>query len=410
MNRLTRRKFLTASAALAAGAATNRFGLAAEPTADWTKLVAGNTAFGMNLYGELKTEAGNLFLSPFSISTALGMCAAGARGKTLEEMEKVMHLPADAHAGFGAVLKSLNEEPDAKKRGFALSTANALWAQKGYPWKPEYKKLVATDYGAGLFDLDFISAAEASRGTINAWVEKETKEKIKNLLPQGSVTSDTRLVLTNAIYFKGDWMDPFKKEQTKDLPFTTSGGKTVEAPLMHRVGGYQYAENDAFQVLDMPYAGKRISMTVVLPRKADGLAAVEKELTAEKFAATLKTLRTEKQVHVHLPKFKVEKDFTLNKPLIAMGMKAAFMGADFSGMHTGGEQLDITAVIHKAFVDVNEEGTEAAAATGIVVGVTSAVEPPKPRYFKADHPFLFFIRDQKTGSVLFMGRLENPKA
>jgi serpin B len=409
MHPLSRRNFLTASAALAAGTATSRFGFAAQPAADWSKLVAGNTAFGMNLYGELKSEEGNLFLSPFSISTALGMCAAGARGKTLEEMEKVLHLPADAHTGFGAVIKSLNEEADAKKRGFTLSTANALWAQKGYPWKAEYKKLVATDYAAGLFDLDFISAAEASRGTINAWVEKETKEKIKNLLPQGTVTSATRLVLTNAIYFKGDWMDPFKKEMTKDLPFTTSDGKKVDAPLMHRVGGYRYAENDSFQVLDMPYNGRRISMTVILPRKTDGLAAVEKDLTAEKLAATLKTLRFEKEVHVHLPKFKVEKSFTLNKPLIAMGMKSAFSGADFSGMHMGGEQLDITAVIHKAFVDVNEEGTEAAAATGVVVGLTSAAPPPPPKHFKADHPFLFLIRDNKTGSVLFLGRLESPK-
>ena len=169
---------------------------------------------------------------------------------------------------------------------------------------------------------------------------------------------------------------------------------------------------DSFDVYvdALPYTGRRISMTVVLPRKADGLAAVEKDLTAEKLAATLKTLRFERQVHVHLPKFKVEKSFTLNKPLIAMGMKSAFTGADFSGMHNGGEQLDISAVIHKAFVDVNEEGTEAAAATGVVVGVTSAAPPPQPKHFKADHPFLFFIRDQKTGSVLFTGRLENPKA
>jgi serpin B len=412
---LDRRKFLTASAALAltgglrptlAQSGGLRPPLAGE---DWAKLVAGNTAFGLDLYGELKGEAGNLFLSPFSISTALGMCAAGARGKTLDEMTKVLHLPENAHAAFGAVVKSLNEEPDAKKRGFTLTTANALWAQKGYPWKPEYKKLVATDYGAGLFDVDFISAPDEARGTINLWVEKETKEKIKDLLPRESVTRDTRLVLTNAIYFKGDWQDPFKKEATKDLPFTTTGGKTVEAPLMYRTGGYSYAENDGFQVLDMPYSGKRISMTVILPRKADGLPAVEKELTGDKLAATLKTLRMEKQVHVHLPKFKTEKSFTLNKPLKALGMKAAFDGADFSGMHTGGEQLDITAVIHKAFVDVNEEGTEAAAATGVVVGLTSAAPPPMPKVFKADHPFLFLIRDHKTGSVLFVGRVENPR-
>ena len=276
--------------------------------------------------GSSKSEAGNLFLSPFSISTALGMTTAGAKGPTLDEMTKVLHLPEHAPAAFGAVLKSLNDEPDPKKRGFALTTANALWAQKGYPWRPEYRKLVTTDYGAGLFDVDFISASEEARGRINTWVEKETNEKIKNLLPQGSVSRDTRLVLTNAIYFKGAWLDPFKKPATQDLPFTLASGKTVEAPLMFRHGGYGYAESESFQVLDLPYVGRRISMTVILPRKADGLAAVEKELTGSNLAATLKGLHFERQVHVHLPRFKTEKSFTLNEPLQALGMKAAFKG------------------------------------------------------------------------------------
>jgi serpin B len=410
MTHLDRRRFLTSSAALTASAALGRSASAiADPPADWSKLVTGNTAFGLDLYGQLNKEAGNLFLSPFSISTALGMVAAGAHGDTLDEMTKVLYLPKYAPAAFSAVLKSLNEEPDAKKRGFALTTANALWAQKGYPWKPEYKKLVATAYGAGLFDVDFISTPEEARGAINTWVQKETQEKIKDLLPRGAVTRDTRLVLTNAIYFKGTWLDPFKKEATKDLPFTLADGMKVEAPLMFRRGGYGYAETDALQVLDLPYVGRRISMTVILPRKPNGLPAVEKDLTGDKLAAMLKSLRLEKQVHVYLPRFKTEKSFTLNQPLKALGMKAAFSGADFSGMHTGGEQLDITAVIHKAFVDVNEEGTEAAAATGVVVGLTSAAPPPKPKYFKADHPFLFLIRDHKTGSMLFLGRVENPR-
>jgi serpin B len=416
MSRLDRRKFLTVSAGIAAASldqfstGLSRLASAAEPAADPGKLVMGNTAFGFDLYGELRRDAGNLFLSPFSISTALGMAAAGARGKTLEEMERVMHLPTDAHSAFGAVIKSLNAEPDAKKRGFTLNTANALWAQKGYPWKPEYKKLVTDAYAAGLFDVDFISAPEAARGTINAWVEKETNDKIKELLPPDSVSSDTRLVLTNAIYFKGDWLDKFEKKDTKDLPFTKADGKKVDTPIMFRVGGYSYTEDDAMQVLDMPYAGKRISMTVILPKKTDGLAAIEKDINASKLAAILKSLQHEKEVHVHLPRFKVEKSFELKKPLTALGMKAAFGNADFSGMHNGGEGLSISAVIHKAFVDVNEEGTEAAAATGVVVGLSAAPMPPKPKYFKADHPFLFLIRDQKTGSVLFMGRLDTPKA
>jgi serpin B len=408
MNTLSRRQMLAASAAMAAGTLAPRWGVSQDKP-DIAKLVAGNTAFGCALYGQLQSERGNLFLSPFSISTALAMTAAGARGKTLDEMEKVLHLPAHAPAAFGAILKSLNDEPDAKKRGFTLTTANALWAQKGYPWRPEYKKLVATDFAAGLFDVDYQTDPETARGTINAWVEKETREKIKNLLPQGSVTPLTRLVLTNAIYFKGDWDIQFKKDDTKELPFTLADGSKKNTPLMYRVGGYNYLETEGFQVLDLPYVGKRISMTVILPKKPDGLPAVEKELTGSQLSALLQSLRYEKQVHVHLPKFKVEKSFTLNEPLQALGMKTAFQrNADFSGMHTGGEDLHITAVLHKAYVDVNEEGTEAAAATGVVVGTTSVAEPPKPKYFRADRPFLFLIRDHKTQSVLFMGRLTEP--
>jgi serpin B len=408
MNALSRRKFLTASTAVAAGTLAPRFGFA-EDKIDPAKLVAGNTAFGCELYGELKSDTGNLFLSPFSISTALGMTAAGARGKTFDEMEKVLHLPKDAPAAFGAVLKSINDaSADPKKRGYTLSTANALWAQQGYPWKPEYKKLVATDFGAGLFDVNFKGNAEAARGTINAWVEKETHEKIKNLLPMGTITGFTRLVLTNAIYFKGNWADPFKKNMTKDAPFILADGTKKTAPLMFRVGAYSYAETPGYQVLDMPYHGRRVSMTVILPQKPDGLPAVEKELTGAKLADVLKGLRYQKEVHVHLPKFKVEKSFTLNKPLQALGMKTAFLNADFSGMSNGGEQLSISDVIHKAFVDVNEEGTEAAGATGVVIGVTSVAPPPKPKYFRADHPFLYLIRDHKTGSVLFLGRMTEP--
>jgi serpin B len=407
-----RRTFLTASAALLGTAGLRPpFARAAEPKpADWAPVVAGNTAFGLDLYGQLRSEAGNLFLSPFSISTALAMTSSGAKGTTLDEMTKVLHLPADPHAGFGALLRSLNEEPDPRKRGFTLVTANALSAQAGYPWRPEFKRLVAEAYGAGLFDMDFKGNPEAARGAINNWVAKETRDKIQNLLPAGSVTTLTRTVLTNAIYFKGDWEAQFKKEATKEAPFTRADGTKVDVPLMFRAGGYNYAENDAFQVLDLPYVGRRVSMTVILPRKADGLPAVEKELTGDKLAAALGGLRYEPQVHVHLPRFKVEAGFNLNAPLKALGMKAAFGGAaDFTGMHTGKEHLYISDVFHKAFVDVNEEGTEAAAATAVVVGNAPSPAPPPPKVFRADHPFLFLIRDTKTGSVLFLGRLENPK-
>ncbi|MBM3982451.1 MAG: serpin family protein [Planctomycetes bacterium] len=409
MNALSRRKFLTASAAVAlSGGLRPPLANSAEGKPDTAKLVTGNTAFGCELYGQLKGEAGNLFLSPFSISTALGMAAAGAKGKTFDEMEKVLHLPKDAPAAFGAVLKSINDAgADPKKRGYTLSTANALWAQHGYPWRAEYKNLVATDYGAGLFDVDYLADAEAARTKINKWVEAETRDKIKDLLPKGTVTVDTRLVLTNAIYFKGDWETQFKKDQTKPAPFLLANGTKAEAPLMFRGGAFSYAETDGYQVLDLPYVGKRLSMTVILPRKPDGLPAVEKALTGDKLGTALKELHYEKDVRVHLPKFKVTKTFALNEPLKALGMKAAFDGADFSGMATA-EPLSISSVLHKAFVDVNEEGTEAAAATGVVVGTTSVQVPRPPKEFRADRPFLYLIRDHSTGSVLFMGRLSEP--
>jgi serpin B len=217
----------------------------------------------------------------------------------------------------------------------------------------------------------------------------------------------TRLVLTNAIYFKGDWHEKFKKEDTKPAPFMLADGKKADVPLMFRAGTYHYTETDGYQILDLPYVGKRLSMTVILPKRPDGLPAIEKVLTGEKLAAVLKGLQPEHRIHVHLPKFKVEKDFTLNKPLQALGMKTAFdvNKADFGGMHTGREALHISKVLHKVFVDVNEEGTEAAAATAVVTGEPGVREP---KVFRADRPFLYLIRDHKTASVLFMGRLSEP--
>ncbi|HUR54743.1 MAG TPA: serpin family protein [Gemmataceae bacterium] len=408
---LSRRKFLTLTGAVAAGAALGRVARAEVPVYP-KALAAGNARFGCELFGKLRTEEGNLFLSPFSISTALAMTAAGARGKTLDEMAKVLHLPENPHAAFGAVIKSLNEAPHAgQKRGFELSTANALWAQAGYPWRAEYKGLVTENYAAGLNDVNFKADPEAARETINKWVEKETREKIKDLMPRDSVTAATRLVLTNAIYFKGDWATPFKKDLTKDLPFHLTGGKTVDAPLMYRVGDFRYAEGEGYQTIHLPYTGHRIGMTVILPRKVDGLAAMEKELTAERVADDWKKMRPEENVRLFLPKFKMTKMFNLNAPLIDLGMRSAFGGADFGGMSTGGERFEISDVIHKAFVDVNEEGTEAAGATGVAVKATSFRPPPKePVVFRADRPFLCLIRDAKTDSVLFLGRVANPKA
>jgi serpin B len=409
MTRLSRRKFLAVSGALAAGAAAARLGFAADPAPESADLAAGTTAFGLDLYGKLKDAAGNVFLSPFSVSTALAMTAAGARGKTLEEMAAVLRLPENPHRAYRLMLLSLNTIPEAKgKPAYQLSTANALWAQEGYPWRAEYKKLVAEHYAAGLFDVDFASDPDAVREQINEWVKVQTREKIKDLLGPRVVTLLTRLVLTNAIYFKGDWVDAFKKEATRDRPFFLADGGKVDVPLMHRTGPYHYAEADGYQLLDLPYQGGRVSMTVLLPRKPDGLAAVEKGLTADRLAGDLKRLRPEERVHLYLPRFRVEKGFELTGPLQALGMKAAFDAADFGGMHTGPEKFKISRVVHKAFVDVNEEGTEAAGATGVVLEAASP-PPPQPKEFRADRPFLFLIRDSATGSVLFLGRVTNPR-
>jgi serpin B len=388
---------------------------AAEPK-QWRPLVDGNTRFALNLYAQLVAEnpKGNHFLSPFSISTALAMASAGARGETQTEMLQALHLPDQAYTTFGKLLRDLRGTGDPAKQGFTLSTANALWAQQGYPWRAEYKKLLQDDFGAGLFDVDFISQPEAARNTINKWVENETREKIKNLLPPGVITSLTRAVLTNAIYFKGDWLSKFDKAMTKEQPFTRLDGSQVKVPLMYQqvkeIGSY--AQTEDFQVLDLPYAGKRLSMTILLPKRHDGLPELEKQLDTGKLGQILSSLGTQREVEVYLPRFRLEmqQPYSLNGPLQTLGMKKAFSAeqADFSGMHTGPERLFISHVLHKAFVEVNEEGTEAAAATAVVVGVTSV--RPSPPVFRADRPFLFLIRDRQTGSILFLGRLVDPSS
>jgi len=387
---------------------------AAEPP-PWKPLVEGNTRFALNLYAQLvaKDPQGNHFFSPFSISTALAMASAGARGQTQAEMVRVLHLPDQGYTGFGKLLRDLRGGGNPAQRGVTLSTANALWAQQGYPWRAEYKKLLQEDFEAGLFDVDFISQPEAARNAINKWVENETREKIKNLIPQGAIHPMTRAVLTNAIYFKGDWLHKFDKAKTQEQPFTRLDGSKVQVPLMYQKVkdyNYKYTEMEDLQALDLPYAGKRLSMTILLPKRYNGLPELEKQLDAAKLSQILSGLRSILDVEVYLPRFRLEmpQPYILNGPLQALGMKKAFHQgeADFSGMHTGPEKLFISQVLHKAFVEVNEEGTEAAAATAIIIDNRSV--PPPPPVFRADRPFIFLIRDRQTDSILFLGRLVNP--
>ena len=378
--------------------------------ADTATAAQGSTAFALDLYGRLRSGRENLFLSPLSISTALSMTYAGARGETAREMASVLRLPEDqdaAHEQVGEILQQL--EAVGKAKGCRLDVANALWGQQDASFLPEFLSLIKDKYGGGMERVDF-SKAEEARRTINAWVEKKTEGKIKDLIPPGMLRIETGLVLTNAVYFKADWAMPFDKKRTTDAPFIMPGDRKVNVPMMRRTAELRYMESKDLQALELPYAGDTLSMVILLPGKADGLNALENSLTPGDLDGWLKSL-DERLVDVWLPRFTTTMWFELSEVLKEMGMPSAFSlgSADFSGM-TGARGLFIGNVVHKAFVDVNEEGTEAAAATAVHMPTAAPPGPsPRPVVFKADHPFFFLIRDVKTGSILFMGRVVNPK-
>jgi serpin B len=366
-----------------------------------------NNQFAFDLYGRLGKDDGNLFFSPTSISTALAMTYAGAEGVTEKEIAGVLRftLPeAQVHPAFASLMATLNAP---KKDTYELRIANRLWGQAGYGFLPDYLATTRRQYGAELAQVDFVKEAEKSRQEINAWVEEQTNNKIKDLLPPNSVTDLTRLVLTNAIYFKGKWKYEFDKKATKDATFTVSAKEKVNVPLMFQKERFKYGEAADLQLLEMGYKGDDLSMLILLPKKFDGLPRLEHDLTAANLDKWSSGLRMQ-EVQTYIPRFKLTEQFQLNAMLSEMGMPSAFdpHKADFSGMNGKGD-LFISAAIHKAFVEVNEEGTEAAAATGVVVGVTSA--PAEPKVFRADHPFVFMIRENRTGSILFMGRVVNPE-
>jgi serpin B len=376
--------------------------------ADTAAVVQGNTAFAVDLYAQLRSKEGNLFFSPLSLSTALAMTYAGARGQTAEQMKMVLHFPADQqkmHATFAVLSKDLLA--DTEHRGYQFHIANALWGQKGSHFREEFLQTTRTHYGAGLHEVDFRTAAEEARQIINTWVEEQTKEKIKNLIPEGTLDALTRLVLTNAIYFKGDWLYPFMKPLTKDEMFHVTATQQVTVPMMNQTGFFKYLDGGSFKAIELPYVGDALSMVVFLPKEMEGLAAFEQTLTIQKLTEWLSQLQM-REVTVAFPKFIVTAEFQLGDVLSAMGMPLAFSdAADFSGMSSE-EVLTLSHVIHKAFVDVNEEGTEAAAATGVVARATAAGPPPE--VFRADHPFVFLIRDIRSDSILFLGRLTQPKS
>ena len=375
---------------------------------DQAELVKGNNAFAIDLYGQLRQQDGNLFFSPASISTALAMAYAGAGGQTASQMAAALHftLPPDRlHPAMGALLASLN----ATHTGYQLRVADALWAEQDESFLADFLKLIQADYGAGFHQVDFKHAPDAVRATINQWVAAQTADKIKDLLQPGVLTPATRLVLTNAIYIKGDWQTQFDKTQTKQEDFHLSPAQTVKAPLMHLEGRFSYFNGGTFQALEIPYKSGDLSMIVLLPNDVADLASLEQSLTAASAQQWMSQLRGGPKVILTLPSFKMTEQFSLNRALAALGMRQAFEQklADFSPM-TGKRDLWISAAIHKAYIDVNEEGTEAAAATAVVMRSMAMAREQPPIVFRADHPFLFVIRDNRSGAILFMGRLTDP--
>ncbi len=377
---------------------------------------SGTGEFAADLYGRLADkEKGNFFLSPYSISSALAMTWAGAAGRTGVEMAQVLRFGGkgeEVHADFARMSGELNVL--GRSGGVKLSIANALWAQKGLSLKSEFLGLTRRNYGAGLNELDLKNDPEGSRRTINRWVEDKTERKIKDLIPRGALGEG--LVLTNAVYFKGLWERQFKKEDTQDGTFFPGVGRQVSVPLMHQIRDFGYFETPDLQGLELAYKGRALSLAILLPKKTDGLPLLEKSLTAQALNGWLSHLR-EREVAVYIPRFKLTSTFSLADTLGDMGMSSAFIPcgrpepacADFSGMD-GLRDLYISAVLHKAFVEVNEEGTEAAAATAVVMRLTATPLRAEPPVFRADHPFIFLIRHRSSGAILFMGRLADPSA
>lgn len=366
-----------------------------------------NNQFALDMYAELVAEddSKNIFFSPYSISTALAMTYEGARGKTADEMRSVFYFPesqTEHRAASAAIYNKLN----APGANYTLRTANSLWVQEDFPLLDTYTNVVSNYYRGNVVNLDFINEAEASRQTINAWVADQTENRIKDLLPEKVINASTALVLTNAVYFKGDWELQFDERLTTDEEFWVSPEETVQVPMMRLTGEesrFRYTEVDGVQVLELPYQGDDLSMLVILPPES-GLKELQRELTVEQLSAWRTALAVQ-QVDVFLPRFTFEDKLNLKEQLSTLGMPIAFgEGANFSGMTDAGS-LFISKVIHQAFIEVNEEGSEAAAATAVL---TTNVSSQPIKVFRADQPFIFAIQENETGAILFMGTVNNP--
>ncbi len=377
------------------------------------KLAQSSNAFGFDLYRRLRQTPGNLVISPSSITTALAMTWGGAEGETSAQMRKVLHLegtPDEVMATSGELAKSLQDP----SRPVVFRIANQLFGEKTYKLVPAFVEKTRAAYGASVELLDFKKSPEQARVHINKWVEGKTLRRIKDLIPQDAVKPETRLVLVNAIYFLGDWADPFQRDETRLFPFHLTASKTVDVPTMNRSRGFRISQKDGVTALDLPYKGGEMSMIILLPDEIEGLAAIEGTLDAPRLDALVSAMKRE-WVAVALPKFEVNPgaSLSLGNDLKALGMPLAFDRnlADFTGIANPAkpaERVVIGEVFHKGFVKVDEKGTEAAAATAVmgVEGGASADGGPRP--FRVDRPFLFVIRDNASGLVLFLGRVSDP--
>jgi serpin B len=376
---------------------------------DLDAAVLGQNQFAFDLYRNLAGKNDdNLIFSPLSVSTALSMVLAGANSSTADEMNAALHVTIPSqryHTAVGGLLGTLNSP----SQHFELAIANRLWAEKNFSIREEYLEVTGTHYQAPVESLDFINAPEPARQTINRWVEEQTHDKITDLIPKGLITPETALVLTNAMYFNGKWASSFGA-QTHIAPFSLASGQQRSVEMMHQTSYLPYAATSEFEMLELPYRGGDQSLLVLLPREKHGLSALEETLTIDLLGQTADQLRPT-YVSANLPKFKLESMFGLNETLQELGIRELFSArADLSGIADA--PLHVSDALHKAIIEVDTEGTTAAAATAIIISVTGECycPPPTPMPFNADHPFVFALRDKRTDSILFMGRLTEPEA
>lgn len=379
--------------------------------------LAEDNDFALTLYQQLRQRPGNLFFSPFSVRTALVMALAGAKGETARQMGRALRLPSEDPTPHGAHAEAIRSLTATRGDGDEVVVANSLWSQEGVPLQTGFVDLIGRHYGGGMHLVDFRRDAEAARVSINHWVEDETRQRIRDLMPSGAVQADTRLVLVNAAYFRGTWLEPFHEAATRDEPFRLEGGLTAQAPLMHQQNRIPYLLGEGYQAVDLAYRAGNLSMLVLLPDRDDGLRDLEATLSATMLHDCVARMEV-REVNLSLPRFTVTwGSIDLREQLATLGMPLAFdrLQADFSGINgqepPSADALYLSAVFHKAFAEVNEEGTVAAAATAAGMPMIGAARPaplPVP-IFRADHPFTFAIRDRRSGAILFLGRLVDPR-